>query len=392
MTDPELMTTRAKQIFADVETDNPDTGYPTGLVLAKPGIKKIKPHMVGMEGQSAPPATLLLNSNESAYGPSHHAVAAARAASSTLERYVENVDLTLVPAIAARFALPGDRITTGQGSDDLLARLARGYIGPGDELIRSANGYLKVPNYVYANDGFVVNVADDNFVPSVNRIIAAITERTKIVYLANPENPAGTYLSGSEVRRLHAAMPRTALLVLDAAYEEYVDAPDYEPAQVLTLEADNVVMCRTFSKIYGLAGARVGWLLGPNYVVDTVKRLALTFPIANPSVAAALAALEDQAHTKFVFAQNLASRNWLSDELACLGLNVIPSQTNFVLVELPDADRSAEKLDHALRQQGIALRQMASPAYKKYIRITLGFQQDLERLLGQIERFLKGEI
>ncbi len=347
--------------------------------------------MVGPARNAVPPASILLNNNENAYGPSPHAIAAARAATATMERYIEDIDLTLAPAIAAQFDLPVDRITTGQGSDDLLARLARGYLGRGDELIRSANGYLKVPNYAHANDGVVVNVPDDRFKPSVDRMIAAITDRTKIVYIANPENPAGTYLSGAEVRRLHAAVPDTALLIIDAAYEEYVDAPDYEPAHILTQEADNVVMCRTFSKIYGLAGARVGWLMGPVDVVDTVKRLALTFPIANPSLAAALAALQDQAHTRFVRSQNLKSRIWLNSALADLGLNVTPSQTNFILVELPDPDRSAEKLDDVLLLQGVALRRMAAPAYKNHIRITIGFQQDLERVVDLITKFLRGE-
>ena len=362
------------------------------VTIAKQGIKKIKPHMIGGTRHAAPPISIQLNSNESVYGPSPHAITAARAAASALERYVENVDTILAPAIAERFGLQAELITTGQGSDDLLARLARGYLGSGDELIRSANGYLKVPNYAHANDGVVVNVPDNNFKPSVDRMIAAITEQTKIVYIANPENPAGTYLTSAEVRRLHAAIPKTALLVIDAAYEEYVDADDYEPAHILTQEADNVVMCRTFSKIFGLAGARVGWLYGPADVVDTVKRLALTFPVASTSVAAALAALQDHTHTDFVYEQNLKSRSWLTAQLQDLGLEVIPSQTNFVLVKLPDPERSAEALDHALRLNGVALRRMASPAYRDYIRITIGFPKDLELVMDVIRTFLKGGI
>ena len=359
---------------------------------AKVGIERIKPHMIGGQPDSAPPASILLNSNESAFGASPLARQAARAATAGIERYLENVDHFLVPALAEHFGLEAARITTGQGSDDLLARLARGYLGPGTELLRSSNSYLKVPNYAHANDADVVSVADNNFKPSVDALIAGISERTRIVYLANPENPAGTYLTGAEVRKLHAAMPDNALLVLDCAYQEYVDAPDYESGNLIVEEAENVVMCRTFSKIYGLAGARVGWMYGPEDVVDTVRRLALTFPIASPSVAAVIAAMDDVEHVRSVYATNREGRNWLSQQLTDLGLGVIPSQTNFVLVHMLNPAFSAEACDTALRQQGIAIRRMAAPAYKDYIRITIGHPAEIKMVRDAIASFLEGDI
>ena len=355
------------------------------------GIESIKPHMVGAGSKPTPPASILLNSNESAFGPSPHAIAAARTAASSMERYVENVDTILAPVIAEQYGLREVQITCGQGSDDLLQRLARGYLSAGEALLRSANGYLKAPNYAYAVGGHVISVPDDDFKPSASRMIDAITDHTKIVYLANPENPAGTYLNGEEVRALHAAMPPDALLVLDCAYEEYVDAPDYEPGHLLVEDAENVVMCRTFSKIYGLAGARIGWLYGPPDVVDTVKRLALTFPIATTSLAAAVAAMRDREHVDYVRTQNCHLRTWLSAELDKLGLHVIPSQTNFVLVHLANPHRSAEALDHSLRSDGVALRRMASPAYRDYIRISIGFEHELQRTIDLISNFLAEE-
>ena len=360
------------------------------VARAKPGIERIKAHMIGGAEQAVPPATILVNSNESVFGPSAHARAAAGAAVSSIERYMENPDKLLAPAIATHFGLNADRITIGQGSDDLLARLARAYLGPNTELLRTANGYLKVPNYAHANDADVVSVADDNFKPSVDRMIAAVTDKTRIVYLANPENPAGTYLSGSEVRRLHAALPSEVMLVIDAAYEEYVDASDYEPAHILVEEADNVVMCRTFSKIFGLAGARVGWLYGPDDVVDSVRRIGVTFPAATPSAAAAIAALEDKEHLKYVYDENLKGRTWLAAQLQDLGLEVIPSQANFLLIKFPDPDKSAVDVDHFLRQKGIAVRRFASPAYQDYIRITIGHQSELQAAVAGISEFLKG--
>lgn len=362
------------------------------LALAKAGINKIKPHMVSGGAQAVPPAAILLNSNESVFGPSPIARAAARAAVSSIERYLENPDQILAPAIASRYGLDVARIVTGQGSDDLLARLARVYLGRGTELIRSANGYLKVPNYAYANDAGVVSVADDQFKPSVDRMIDALTDRTRVVYLANPENPAGTYLSGAEIRRLHKALPKNVLLIIDAAYEEYVDAEDYEPAHKLVEEASNVVMCRTFSKIFGLAGARVGWMYGPDDVVDYVRRIGLTFPVASSSVAATLAALEDSAHTRFVREANRKGRSWITNELTTMGLDVIPSQANFILVHFPDAERSAEAADAALRQNGIAIRRFASPAYKDYIRISIGHSHELSATRDGIAEFLNGRV
>lgn len=360
------------------------------VMRAKAGIDQIRPHMLGDADGAWPPTSIFLNSNESAYGPSPHSMTAARAAVTEIARYLENPDSALAPVIAKRFGLHENQITIGHGSDDLLARLARAYLGPGTELIRSANGYLKVPNYAHANDAAVVSVPDDNFRPSVERMIAAITERTRIVYLANPENPAGTYLTGAEVRRLHAAMPEHALLVVDCAYEEYVDASDYEPGHKLVEEAGNVVMCRTFSKIFGLAGARVGWVYGPHDVIDVLRRIALTFPVAAPSAAAAVAALEDHVHTKFVYDANLTSRQWLSSQLEKLGLEVVPSQANFVLVKFPDPHKSAAAATDALRAAGIAVRRFGSPAYRDYIRITIGLPEELAACVFAIAAFLNG--
>ena len=346
----------------------------------------------GWSRRKAASGTVALNSNENAYGPCAHALAAARAVVISLERYLENPGRILASALAERFGLDARRIAIGPGSDDLLARLARAYLGPGTELVRSANGYLKVPNYAYANDADVISVEDDRFKPSVDNMIAALNERTRIVYLANPENPAGTHNSGKDVRRLHAALPDGVLLVIDSAYEEYCDAPDYESATRLVEEADNVVMCRTFSKIFGLAGARVGWLYGPEEVVDTVQRIGLTFPVATPSVAAAVAALENTPHTEFVARANVRERRWMTAEMEALGLSVVPSQTNFILVHFGDKEKSAEAATATLRRKGIALRRFASPAYRKHVRITLGHHHDLAAARDALAEFLDGDV
>ncbi len=355
---------------------------------ARPGIERIKAHMISATDAPGTGDRILLNSNESAFGPSPLALEAAKASLASIHRYFESPDSVLAPAIAARWDLRADHITTGQGSDELLSRVMRAYLGPGEELIRSANGYLKVPNYAYASGAEVISVPDDGFVPSVDRMIAAVTERTRIVYLANPENPAGTYLGDAEVRRLHAALPDHVILVVDSAYEEYVDVPDHVSPHLLVEEARNVIMARTFSKLFGLAGARIGWLYAPPKVIDVIRRVGPTFPVASASAAAALAALEDRAHTDSVRARTIAERRRLTERMNAMGVPVIPSQTNFILCHFADPQRSAEAAERYLAQRGILIRRLASPAYGDYIRISLGLPHENEAAITEIAEFL----
>lgn len=336
-----------------------------------------------------PPARIALNSNESAFGPCQAAIDAARAASANLTRYLENPVSLLGPALAKRHGLEVDRIAIGNGSDDLLARLARVYLDAGNEMIRSRNGYLKTPNYAHANNAIPVSVADLEFTTSVDAILDAVTDATRMVYIANPENPAGTYLNGSEIRRLHEALPGNVILVLDCAYEEYVDAEDYEAGHLLARQAENVVVTRTFSKIYGLAGARVGWMYGSREVVDMVSRIGLTFPVASTSVAAALAAVEDESHVPQIYKINQRLRNAFSASMSNLGLKVYPSQTNFVLLEFAAGDHSAVACTDYLSRRGIAIRRFAAPAYENCIRVTIGFEADMQRAESAISSFMK---
>jgi histidinol-phosphate aminotransferase len=356
--------------------------------VPRPGIDRIKAHMLAAPKGPDSGQSILLHSNESAYGPSPLALEAAQDSLASIHRYFEAPDLLLAPAIAARFGVRPDWVVTGQGSDELLTRVMRAYIGPGEELIRSANGYLKVPNYAWASGADVVSVPDDDFVPSVDRMIAALTDRTRIVYLANPENPAGTYLVDAEVRRLHAALPDHVLLILDSAYEEYVDLPDNPPPHLLVEEADNVIMARTFSKLFGLAGARIGWLYAPPAIVDVVRKVGPTFPVTSTSAAAALAALKDVAHTESVRARTLAERTRMAGRLAELRIRTVPSQTNFILCHFPDPDRSAQAVEQALAAKGIVIRRLNSPAYGEYIRITLGLPHENEAVVTAIAEFL----
>ncbi len=349
--------------------------------VPRPGLDLIEAHMIAPLPLSGAGPPLALNSNESPYGPSPRAAEAARRAVTGIERYSDAPDRLLVPAIAERYGLDPARILCGHGSDDLLARTVRAFLGPGEELIRSVNGYPKVPNYAHACGANPVPVPDRDLVPSVDGMIAALTERTRIVYLSNPENPAGTLLEDGEIRRLHAALPRHVLLILDCAYEEYVDAVDHAPPYRLIEAAGNVVMARSFSKIHGLAGARVGWIYAPEPVIGAVRKLGSTFTLATPSVAAALAALEDQTHEARVRRETIAERTALSARLSGMGLQVVPSQTNFVLCRFPDPANGAAGAAQALARANILVRQFPSRALADCLRITLGLPEQ-NRIVG----------
>lgn len=337
---------------------------------------------------SGPPPRILLNSNESAFGPSPQALAAASAALGALHRYVEFQDSDLAPAIAAHHGLDPDWVTIGPGSDDLLARLARAWLGPGDQLLRWAKGYLKVPNYGHANGAEVVSVDGAGFAPPTDTLIAAITPRTRIVYVASPDNPAGTYVPERDLARIADALPPGALLVIDAAYLEYVDAPDAGDPMALAAARSNVVVSRTFSKVHGLAGARVGWIFARPEVIDPVRRIGLTFPLSTPSLHAARAALEDTGHAAHVVSETRRLRRWLTDALAALGLAPVPSQGNFVLVRFPEGGPGAAHVAAALAGDGIAVRRFAAPAYDACLRITIGQEAELQAAVAALTRRL----
>ena len=332
----------------------------------------------------------LLASNECALGASPKAVAAAGLAAAALHLYPEEAHGRLRDAIGRRFGLDASRIVCGHGSDDLLARIARAYLKPGDELIHSARGYQKFPKYAHCENARPVAAPDRDFLADVDGILASVGERTRVVMLANPDNPSGRHLPGPEVRRLHRGLPGNVLLVLDSAYAEYVRAEDYEPPHRLADEAGNVVMTRTFSKVFGLAGARLGWLYGPPAIVDTLRRIGINYPLSAPSAAAGIAALEDEAFTARVRAHNDRWLDRLAAALGGLGLHVYPSETNFVLVRFDAPGKGAIEAYRFLLARGIVPRLFGGPDFENHMRITLGPDEDLEALVAALRDFLGG--
>ena len=356
---------------------------------AKSGIASIKAHMVMGAADANAKISIALDSNENAFGPSPKARDAALAASDHLERYLENPARIIVPALASHYGLEEERIAIGFGSDDLLARIARAYLEPGTALLRSQNSYLKVPNYAYGNDADAVAAPDTNFCTDVDAMLSCLTPETRIVYLANPDNPSGAMLPSTELHRLHKGLPKNVLLVIDGAYSEYVVDPAYESGVSLVRAHENVVLTHSFSKIYGLAGARVGWAYGPPHVIDTITRIGLTFPLATASLHAALAALEDQEHRDYVRTETTKLRDEATQKLTEAGIHVYPAHGNFILMEMESHQSLARSIDVGLRAEGISVRRFASPAYDQCLRMTIGRHTETRTATDAIIRLYK---
>ncbi len=276
-----------------------------------------------------------LSSNESPLGPSPRAIAAFRANADQLAAYPDGSSTALREAIARRFGLDAEQIICGNGSDELLALLAHVYLRPGDEGLYSQYGFLEYPISIRAAGGVAVVAEETRATANVDALLAKVSAKTKIVYLANPNNPTGTYLPFSEVKRLHAGLPADALLVLDAAYAEYVARNDYAAGIELVATSQNVVMTRTFSKIYGLANLRIGWAYAPAHVIDALNRVRGPFNLNGAAIAAGAAAIEDAAHVAAAADHNARWLPWLAEEIAKLGIGVTPSVGNFLLLHFP---------------------------------------------------------
>lgn len=355
----------------------------------QPGILEISPYVGGRESAEGAQRVFKLSANETPLGPSPKAIEAFLAAGQSLERYPDGSALPLRQAIAKRFGLDVERIVCGAGSDELLHLLAQSYLGEGDEAIASTHGFLVYPIITQAAGAKIVQVAEDAFTASVDAFLAAQTERTKIVFLANPNNPTGTYLPVSEVKRLRAGLRDDVLLVLDAAYAEYVRKNDYEAGIEMVATHDNVVMTRTFSKIYGLAGLRLGWAYCSASVADVLNRIRGPFNVNVPAMAAGVAAMGDLEHIEKAATHNETWSLWLTRELQALGLEVLPAAANFLAIRFPDEDgKRAADADMFLMKRGLILRQIASYGMPEFLRLTIGSEEANRLVVDALKDFM----
>lgn len=353
-------------------------------IQPQPGILDIALYVGGasrLDGQSN---VLKLSSNENPLGPSTAAIQAFARAGHDLHRYPSTDHADLRAAIADVWGVDPARVVCGVGSGEILKLLAEGYAGPGDEVVFTEHGFSMYPIYANACGATPVIVPERDRLVDVDAILAACTDRTRLIYLANPANPTGTMIPEAEVARLAAGLPPQALLVLDGAYAEYVE--DFDAGRALVEARENVIMTRTFSKIYGLGGLRVGWAYGPQAVIDVLNRLRGPFNLSAAALAAAEAAMRDTTHTDRCRTENARWRDWLAAGLADLGVPSDRSGANFILARFASADE-AQDCDAYLRSQGIIVRQVAGYGLPQCLRITVGDESACRRVVHAVGQF-----
>lgn len=354
----------------------------------RPGILDIAPYQGGQSSIGGRQDIIKLSSNEGALGPSPLAVEAARAAAAKMDRYPDGGSVALREALAAHFGLDMERIVCGAGSDEILGLLARAYAGPGDDVLYSEHGFLIYPIAAQSVGAAPVKVPETDLCADVDALIAAAGTEARLLYIANPNNPTGTYLPAAELRRLRDGLPDHVLLVIDAAYAEYVTEADYDAGTELVDSCDNVIMTRTFSKIFGLGGLRLGWAYGPPAVIDVLNRLRMPFNVSGIAQAAGIAALGDTRHLQAGIDLNTRMRPRLADGLAGLGLTVPPCAGNFVLVRFPGGEAAAEAADAYLKSRGIIVRRMGGYGLPDSLRITVGREPEVDAVLSALDRFV----
>ncbi len=358
--------------------------------IPRPSLLEIDAYVPGKSGAPGAGRVFKLSANETPLGPSPAAVQALRDMAHEIALYPEGSSLALRNAIGARHGLDPARLIMGAGSDQILELLALAYIGPGDEGLYSQYGFLEYKIVTLAAGGVPVVAPETDYTASVDALLARVSEKTKIVFLANPNNPTGSYLPADEVARLAKGLPSHTLLVLDAAYAEYVTHRDYDAGVALVDAHENVVMTRTFSKIYGLAGLRLGWGYGPAHIVDALNRIRSPFNISSAASAAGVAAIRDAAHIEAAIAHNDKWLPWLTGEITALGLDVLPSVANFIAIRFPNTPgRTAADADRFLASRGLVLRAIGAYGMGEFLRLTIGTQEANERVVAALADFMQ---
>ena len=355
----------------------------------KSGIMSIAPYVAGKSKVAADIAEIIkLSSNENTLGASPNAIEAYKKHSEKLNRYPDSGSVELRNAIAEVHGLEPERIVCGAGSDELIGLLIHAYAGEGDEVLYSEYGFLMYKIYTQAAGATPVVAKEDDLCASVDNLLAKVTPKTKLLFLANPNNPTGSYLTKSELKRLSDGLPKNVILVIDGAYAEYSDRADYGDGRELLFSTENTVMLRTFSKIYGLSSLRLGWGYFPTAIADVINRVRGPFNVSGAAQAAGIAAITDVGYTEYLKIYNGAWLTWLDGSIEELGLTVYPSIANFILVEFPETGKTASKANDFLMAKGIIPREVAGYGLPNCLRITVGKEDENRKLVKALEEFM----
>tara|TARA_Y100000590_G_scaffold59165_1_gene62743 strand:- start:7565 stop:8914 length:1350 start_codon:yes stop_codon:yes gene_type:complete len=358
-------------------------------IFPKRGIDSINLYKGGKSKIAGVNNIIKLSSNESPFGPSQKAIEAYEKTSTKLSRYPELTAETLQLEIAKKFNIDSNRIICGTGSDEVLIFSALSFCSPGDEIIHAKHGFEMYPiitKYVGAES---VLATEDDYKINPSSIVDKINESTKLIFIANPNNPTSTYLNKNELEILLKKIPKNIVVVIDAAYAEFVDATDYDKSFDLTEKYENLLITRTFSKAYSLAGLRLGWGYGSKKLINIMKKVRPPFNITPGAIAAGIAALNDQNHLNEAVEHNTKIKSWFINEINKMGLKAYDTQTNFVFIIIPEnvKENASTIYDHLL-SKGIAVRYLLSYGLPDAIRITLGKKEELKKTIQVLSEFL----
>lgn len=355
------------------------------------GIMDIRPYKPGSSEAPGIEKPAKLSSNENPLGASPKAIEAYKACADSLHLYPDGAWVKLRESIAARYELDAERLVCGAGSDEILQMVGKAYLNPGEAILRSEYGFLVYGLVAKQSLADIQIAPETDYTANVDALLDAVTDKTRVVFVANPNNPTGTYLPASEIRRLHAGLREDVLLVVDEAYAEYMRRDDFETALPMASEFPNVLVTRTFSKIYGLAALRLGWAYGPADVIGALNRVRGPFNVSVPAQAAGAAAVHDLEFEERSVAHNEEWRPCLEREISKTGLKVTPGYGNFVLVHFdPEGAKTADAADNFLKSRGLIVRPLQPYGLGDALRMTVGTEDENRRLAAALQEFVSG--
>ena len=356
---------------------------------AKSSIEKLKSYKPNF-GNSKVKSLIRLSANEGALGTSSNAIKAINSFSTDLNRYPPQISENLVDAISKRYSVDRNKIILGNGSDELISILAQAFLSSEDEAIYTEYGFLQFPQAISITGAKGIIAKDNKLTVSVDSILSNITKKTKLIFLANANNPTGTFISKEEVIRLHKSIPSNVLLVYDAAYSEFITHDDYIDGSELVDNSENVIMLRTFSKLHGLASLRLGWGYCSNYILNNLMKVRGPFSVNLAAILAGTAAINDIDFQNKSIEHNIKWMSWLEKELKKLNLSFQTSVTNFLLIKFSNETKfNAQSAEKFLASRGILVRGMSVYNLPSYLRVSLGTEEENMTLIKELKSFLE---